>query len=464
MRDKEDVFDFEKTKNLDFTEIYSLVEDMKKVKKDEWFSDIYSIGKTLSDYAGLPESYRVYGLIEHAPQLTSVIEGAWGIHESWPSIVCSPYRVNIIENTPNNHGAYAVGPYIAYAKHAYSKEKLEEEKKRLGKNLLVFPAHSIPGLKINYEIKNFCEEINSIGEDFDSIRVCLYWKDVLNGVAKHYEKEGYEVVTAGHYYDPLFLSRQKSIIETSTKTMSNRMGSYVGFCIYMNKPHYISPNSKIIPNKIKEDGKNLARRQYDMEKITSELMQSDSEYNELLKAFSINYNRITKKQKELTNKYWGSNEVKTPREMRELLFMLDGHVNYQNQLFGKLIKSRDFINTSREKIGALQDVADKRKETIGAQKKKIEDLQSTSDKRKETIGIQKKKIEDLECVSEKRKETILNQEKRIEDLQSTSDKRKETIGIQKKKMSGISSSESKRDWACFNVQKRWLTNRPPRGE
>ena len=415
-RTKEEVFDFEKTKNLDVTDIYPLVEDMKKVKEEEWFSDFYSIGGLLKAYAGLPQSYMLYGLIEHAPMLSNVVGGGFGIHESWPSIVCSPYRVNIIENTPGNHGAYAVGPYIAYAKQAYSKEKLEEEKKRLGKNLLVFTSHSTTGLKSDYDIKQFCEEINAIGEDFDSIRVCLFWRDVLNGTAKHYEKEGYEVVTAGHYYDPLFLPRQKSMIETSTKTMSNHMGSYVGFCIFMNKPHYITPLSKSSFNQIKEDGEALAERQEDMSKKVAGLMQSDPEYIELLEAFSTNHDTITSKQRQLTDKYWGSKEIKTPREMRELLFMLDGHFNYQNQLFGKLIKSRDFINTTQEKLDALQHVSDARKETIRIQKKKIEDLQYVSDTRKETIRIQKKKIEDLQSVSDARKETIRIQKEENDEL------------------------------------------------
>ncbi len=436
LRKKEDVFDFEKTKDLEVTDIYPLVKDMKKVKKDEWFPDIYSIGKILKEYAGLPESYRVYGLIEHAPQLTNVVGGGFGIHESWPSIVCSPYRVNIIENTPNNHGAYAIGPYIAYANHAYSKEKLEEEKKRLGKNLLVFPAHSTPGLKSNYDMKNFCEEINSIGEDFDSIRICLFWKDVLNGTDKYYKKEGYEVVTAGHYYDPLFLSRQKSIIETSTKTMSNHMGSYVGFCIHMNKPHYITPLSKSTFNQTKEDGKELAERQDNMSKKVSELMENDQEYIELLEAFSTNHDIITNKQQKLINKYWGSKEIKTPREIKELLFMLDGHFNYQNQLFGKLIKSRDFINATQERLEALQHVSDTRKETIRIQEKKIEDLQNVSDTRKETIRIQKKKIEDLQNVSDKRKETIRIQKEENDEL--------------KNKLNSLKSSKS---WIKYRLNK-----------
>ena len=51
LRKKEDVFDFEKTKDLEVTDIYPLVKDMKKVKKDEWFPDIYSIGKILNCFS-----------------------------------------------------------------------------------------------------------------------------------------------------------------------------------------------------------------------------------------------------------------------------------------------------------------------------------------------------------------------------------------------------------------------------
>ena len=465
MRKKEEVFDLDKTKNLEVTDIYPLVEDMKKVKQDEWFPDIYCVGQILREYAGLPESYKVYGLIEHAPQLSNVIHGGFGIHESWASVVCGPYRVNIIENTPNNNGAYAIGPHIAYAKHAYSKEKLEEEKKRLGENLLVFPAHSTFGLDSSYDIKNFCEEINHIGENFDSIRVCLFWKDVLNGTAKNYEKEGYEVVTAGHFYDPLFLSRQKSIIETSTKTMSNHMGSYVGYSIFMNKPHYITPNANSDFVAVKDDGEALAERQYAMYKKVINLMDSDPEYKELLEAFSTNHDRITFKQKTLVNKYWGSNYVKTPREMKELLFMLDGQFNHKNQLFLKLINARDVVDKNkvsigiqrqrvsdlRKKVNDLQGVVDKDKETISSQNRKINDLMGVVDKDKETISSQNRKINDLMGVVDKDKGIIRFQNKQINDLHHIANRCKKTNILQREKIDELTNK-----LALLKSPKYWI--------
>lgn len=394
-RKREDVFDFDKTRELDVTDIYPLVEDMKKVRQEEWFGDFYSIGRTLREYAELPQSYQINGNIEHAPQLSNVVEGGFGIHKTRASIVCSPYRAKIIENAPNNHGAYAVGPYIAYAKHAYSKEKLEKEKKRLGKNLLVFPTHSTLGLKVTYDMENFCEEINDIGKDFDSIRICLYWKDVLDGAAKFYEKEGYEVVTAGHYYDPLFLSRQKSIIETSTKTMSNHMGSYVGFCIHMNKPHYVTPFSDSTPVPVKEEGEGLSERQFAMFKKVSNIMESDPEYMELLRAFSINLDKISFQQRRLTNKYWGSEMVKTPRELRELLFMLDGKLNYKNQINTQLIRTTRTADKLKASVNDLQNVVDEHEKTISIQNMQIDDLKHVTDRNNEILLLQKEKINNL---------------------------------------------------------------------
>ncbi len=234
-----DRFQNNEIKNLDFTDIYKLVEPIKKLGKNEWLPDIYFIEKTLKEYAGLPEDYKIKAFIEHAAQLSDYTEGGFRVHETLPSIVPSPFRVSVLEAVPENNGVYAVGPYIAYSKSALTDDKLKLESERLGRNLLVFPAHSIRGLEAKYDIDGFCEEVKKISKNYDSVRVCLFWKDVLIGIAEKYKKYGFEVVTAGHYYDPMFMPRLKSIIETSTMTMSNKIGTYIGYCVYLNKPHFI---------------------------------------------------------------------------------------------------------------------------------------------------------------------------------------------------------------------------------
>ena len=236
-----EIFDFEKTKDLEVTDIFTLIENMEYLKKDEFLPDIYSIRYLLNQYAGMPNDYPIRGSIEHAPQLSKLLAGGFAIHNSLPSIVCSKFRVELIENMEGNHGAYAIGPHIAYAKHVYTRKKIVEEKKRLGKNLLVFPAHSIQGLDAKYDFEDFINEIKLIGKDFDSIRICLFWKDILEGKYKKYLDDEFELVTAGNFYDPLFLSRLKTIIETSTITMSNSLGTHLGYCIFMNKDGVENP-------------------------------------------------------------------------------------------------------------------------------------------------------------------------------------------------------------------------------
>ena len=42
-------FENNKTKNLKFTDIYKLVEPIKKLEESKWLPDIYFIGKTLKE-------------------------------------------------------------------------------------------------------------------------------------------------------------------------------------------------------------------------------------------------------------------------------------------------------------------------------------------------------------------------------------------------------------------------------
>ncbi|MDR3063299.1 MAG: hypothetical protein LBU40_04060, partial [Methanobrevibacter sp.] len=234
-----DKTNFDKTKDLEFSDIYNLTNDMKDLTKNDLNYDHYFIKGTLIEYAKLPPDFRIKALVEHGVQLSDFTWGGFQAHPYYPTIGMSELRKNVINNMEKNSGAYAVGPYIAYAKHNLSPDKIKSEKERLGRNLLVFPAHSTFGVKQVFDMEFFCENIKKIGEEYDSVRICLHWKDVLLKTGEFYKKHGFEVVTAGHYYDPMFLPRLKSMIEVSTMTMSNEVGTHVGYCIYMDKPHYV---------------------------------------------------------------------------------------------------------------------------------------------------------------------------------------------------------------------------------
>ena len=321
-------FEHYKTRNLKFTDIYKLVEPIRKLERRDLFGDHYFIKSTLKEYAGLPVDYEIKAFVEHAAQLSNFTELGFQVHPSLPSIVFSSFRVSVIEGVPGNHGAYAVGPIIAYAKSALPNDKLNVEKERLGKNLLVFPAHSVLGMKQLYDIDAFCRKIREIALDYDSVRVCLYWKDVLLGTAEEYKKYGFEVVTAGHYYDPMFMPRLKSIIQTSTMTMSNDLGTHVGYSIFLKKPHLLL-KSELNVGKIRGDDKGLSERHiYAYKTVKKKIKNSD--INLISRLLSKNQEFITEDQYNLMNKYWGYDQIKTPKQLRKLLLEIEGEYQLNN--------------------------------------------------------------------------------------------------------------------------------------
>jgi hypothetical protein len=337
------------TRNLDFTDIYKLVEPIKNLEKDEWLPDIYFINSTLKEYADLPADYEIKAFIEHAAQLSDFAEGGFRVHPSLPSIVPSSFRVSVIESVPGNNGAYAVGPYIAYAKSALSNDKLKAERERLSRNLLVFPAHSIRGLRQVYDIDALCKKIEDISVNYDSVRICLFWKDVLLGTAEKYRKHGFEVVTAGHYYDPMFMPRLKSIIETSTMTMSNQLGTHIGYCVYLNKPHFFI-NSKIEMTKDINDGETRAELEYNASKKILENFKVDPNINQIIKLFSKNQEFITEEQYNHLNKYWGFDQVKTPEQLRKVLLEIEGIYQLENtsSATNEILKLRNQLNAQEQ--------------------------------------------------------------------------------------------------------------------
>ena len=386
-----EIFDFEKTKDLEVTDIFTLIENMEYLKKDEFLPDIYSIRYILNQYADMPNDYPIRGSIEHAPQLSKLLAGGFSIHNSLPSIVCSKFRVELIESVEGNHGAYAIGPHIAYAKHAYTEKKIAEEKKRLGKNLLVFPAHSIQGLDANYDFKDFINEIKLIGEDFDSIRICLFWKDILEGKYKNYLDDEFELVTAGNFYDPLFLSRLKTIIETSTSTMSNSLGTHLGYCVFMNKPHYIY-SSKVILEKSKTDGEKISNHQYKFSQKFKESLDNDEDIANLIQEFSIYQKNISKKQYELINYYWGIDQVKSKQEIRDLIYLLDGKYNYTHHIYDTFFTQSHEINSLKSKLTEQSDLIKKQEKKILKQNNLIESQFNDLNEKDKLIESQDEKL------------------------------------------------------------------------
>lgn len=336
--------------NLKFTEIEKLSENIEFKSKELWIGELqfyrYRMDKILKEYAKFPFNKKIHALFEHGIVYTDYCQGVVRAHEYVPSIVASRYRVNVLKKQKYYNGAYAIGPYIHYAKSLLSKEELQSEKERLGKTLLVFPSHSIEGLVSKFKIDSFLDEIDKISKNYDSVRICMYYKDVTLNRNIPYQKRGYEVVTAGHFYDYNFLPRLRSIIETSDMTMSNEIGSHLGYCIYLNKPHFLS-NSSNVEHIGEKNGENVEAMVENAKKFQKTLKNNENK-PKIIQEFSTYDEKINKSQYKLISYLWGFDEVKTPKELHDLFLKINENFSYINYYLSGLIRLKDLLNEKKQ--------------------------------------------------------------------------------------------------------------------
>lgn len=267
-------------------------------------NDWYGHAHNLKNFLGLPQNYQFKFILEHGLYLNDQIDPI-DLETDLPSFVTySGFRKKILARYRER--AFSIGPFINYAKNLLTDKQIETEKKRLGKSLLFFPAHSTPVIGMEFDTENLCKAIKKISRGYDSVRVCLYWKDILLGRAKVYQDQGFECVTAGHMLDPNFLPRLKSLILISDLTGSNIISSQAGFCIALQKPHIL------INNKLElKTTKNWKKR-------IGEVLASKS-YLEVADEFSKLNFKISGNQKKLVKKYWGTDSIRTKAELLKIV-------------------------------------------------------------------------------------------------------------------------------------------------
>ena len=283
------------------------------------YGTYYGIEYSLKEFAGFPKDYEIKAFFDHGITFTSALEAGLRIHESLPTITSSKFRKNNILSHKNN-GVYSIGPYIAYAKSLLNKSQLRKEKKKLGKNLLVFPMHSTVETHYNFELENFTNEILKFSPDFDSVTVCLYWKDVLRGLDKYYNDLNFNTVTAGYMTDPLFLKRLKSIIELSDMTISNSVSSHTGYCIYLNKPHIFIPSKS--NQVITTSNYNLRTKMTKYLENQYRIKTNQDDVNKM-KLFLSDKNRNMDVIPDILEKYYGFNQVMNKNLLKNIINIME---------------------------------------------------------------------------------------------------------------------------------------------
>lgn len=275
-------------------------------------SNLYGHIEVLKNY--INDSGKLFNVhIQHGVILGNLVQDIMKDSFASTIVTYSDKRKEIIEKATGKR-AVAIGPYIKYAQNRLSKEKFDAMKKELGKTLLVFPAHSsVDRTQVNFDQLSLIKKINSVKKNhgINTVFVNLFYADCTKEAIEFYENEGFKVCSAGFWLSGNFVSNLRTIIELSDFTMSNRMGTHIGYCISLGRPHFVfkqDHSEDFIGMKGIEDLQQVTENEYltdlDVERVESAFLEEKFE--------------ITEEQLAIVREYWGNNFY-TPDELNSLL-------------------------------------------------------------------------------------------------------------------------------------------------
>ena len=270
----------------------------------------FGIANALKNYAGIKGSLNC--CIEHGVYFGDFYFADEAVDSGFPKLITfGKQRVEHLKKVAKVE-VVPIGPYIHYAESSLKVEEIKKIKKKNGKTLLVFPTHSIDRVDKEFDYEQFLYNIDRFKEEhgFMKVLVCMFYKDLMLGRDKIYVDHGYQVVTAGYRDDPMFLKRLKSFILLSDYTISNDIGTHVGYCIYLGKPHTVFEQTIKIKPYTEQDLENEPKTYNPT---------VDQERNEVKQEFIFYCENITNKQKETVNRFWGTEFIRSKEELARLL-------------------------------------------------------------------------------------------------------------------------------------------------
>lgn len=315
-----------------------VTKNKKHICKEEYRANAYyGIAKCFKDYSGYEG--KIEACIEHGVYFGDYINDRECIESGFPAVFtfgCA--RVEHLRKKSEKL-LFAVGPYISYAHNLISDEEILSIKKKFGKTLLVFPTHSVDRVLVEMNSNQLIGKIENFKEDhsFQTVLVCLYYRDIEVERDKDYINAGYKVVTAGRREDKDFLNRLHTFFSISDYSISNNVGTHIGYSIALKVPHTILSEEVKYNTASKVDEKDVTtlHNPYAVleKRLVREVFEKHSDY-------------ITQGQIRICERFWGLNLVRQPLELKYMLELT-------NDIFKKCHKKEKNFSGYVKSISAI---------------------------------------------------------------------------------------------------------------
>lgn len=186
----------------------------------------YGFDKIIKLYSGLPLSYQLKAVLPHGVYLDH--NYMWEAEKSakLPAILCyPPYRESIYRKETNKKIILSASPFT------YLVEMMKSQSSLRRQGTIFFPYHSTHHINVHMDYERLAKELCKLGDEFNPITVCIYWKDFNLGAHIPFLNSGMKVVSAGHIYDNEFLFRFFHLCSLHRYAAGNGLGSHIFYSV-----------------------------------------------------------------------------------------------------------------------------------------------------------------------------------------------------------------------------------------
>lgn len=270
-------------------------------------NSFYGIASSIKKYSGYKK--KINGCIEHGLYLGDYYNPYEAVNSGLPWVFTMSEARRTVLNKYGSKQVAVLGPYIQYAERNEEFEACLRRELNSGGTLLVFPTHSIETISIHRNLERFISQVDKAKRAFglSNVIVNLYFMDIDTETVKRLRDNGFVVTCCGNRTDPLFLSRQRSLIEIADVTCSDGFGTHIGYALSCNTPHFVFGSD--------------ASASTSMCDISAHVyLNAEQQRIELEKLFSERTDSISEEQMSAASHFWG---VGMHLSSSELLLLLE---------------------------------------------------------------------------------------------------------------------------------------------
>lgn len=196
----------------------------------------YGMHKIVNAYLGFPAWFPIDYLcyIEHGI--------SFQLHVLDTRLLSSQGEIGLLNNKAGKQVALTANKknlFVAGAMFVHHRLMNGVEPDVDAKGTISYPLHSTPQLNSEFDWDVYARELSELPEVYQPVSACVYWKDVVLGRHKSFEKYGIPIYSCGTMDNEHYAHNFYQLLKRHKFATSNYLGSYAAYALEMNIPFFI---------------------------------------------------------------------------------------------------------------------------------------------------------------------------------------------------------------------------------